>query len=167
MATRSETTVTINQPVEKVHAALTNEEFWKFDVANLSPEPGEVHEYAATDGGGEATLFEVLPLEVLPEAVRSMISQALKVKRVVTVGPLEDGNVNLDYTADVKGTPVSYEGEGTVSGDGETTTIDYDNEVSVNIPFMGDAIEPKVSEALGEILENEAKLIEQWIGDNF
>lgn len=162
MATHSEYTVTVNHPIDKVHAALTNEEFWKFNVAHLSPEPGEVHSF----DGSEAVLFEVLPLEILPEAVRSMISQALKVKRVVTVGPLEDGNVNLDYTADVKGTPVSYEGEGTVSGDGETTTIDYDNEVSVNIPFMGDAIEPKVSEALGEILENEAKLIEQWIGDN-
>ncbi|AIG63580.1 hypothetical protein CATYP_01555 [Corynebacterium atypicum] len=166
MTTRSETTVTINQPAQKVHQALTSEEFWAFDVANLSPEPGQVHEFVDTEGGAEATLFEVLPIDILPEAVRSMISQSLKVKRVVTVGALEGESSDLDYTADVKGTPVSYSGEATLTGSDATTTISYENEVSVNIPFMGDAIEPKVSEALEEILANEAKLIEQWIGDN-
>lgn len=166
MATRSENTVTINQPVEKVHAALTNADFWAYDVAHLSPEPGEVHEFTENNGGGEATLFEVLPLDVLPEAVRSMVSQALKVKRVVTVGPLTGGRAELEYTADVKGTPVDYKGEATISGDENSTTFDYDNEVSVNIPFMGGAIEPKVAEALGEIFENEGELISTWINEN-
>ncbi|WPF66377.1 MULTISPECIES: DUF2505 domain-containing protein [unclassified Corynebacterium] len=166
MATRSENTVTINQPVEKVHAALTNADFWAYDVARLSPEPGEVHEFTENNGGGEATLFEVLPLDVLPEAVRSMVSQALKVKRVVTVGPLTDGRAELEYTADVKGTPVDYKGEATISGDDQTTTFDYENEVSVNIPFMGGAIEPKVADALGEIFNNEGELISTWINEN-
>lgn len=166
MTTRSENTVSINQPVDKVHQALTNADFWAFDAANLSPEPGEVHDFTAADGGGTATLFEVLPIEILPEAVRSMISQALKVKRVVTVGELDGDTITLDYEADVKGTPVDYSGEATVSGAGETTTIDYDNEVTVKIPFMGDAIEPKVAEALGEILQNEGTLIERWITEN-
>ncbi|MBC3186696.1 DUF2505 domain-containing protein [Corynebacterium sp. zg-331] len=166
MATRSENTVTINQPVEKVHAALTNADFWAYDVARLSPEPGEVHEFTENNGGGEATLFEVLPLDVLPEAVRSMVSQALKVKRVVTVGPLNEGRAELEYTADVKGTPVDYKGEATISGDDQTTTFDYENEVSVNIPFMGGAIEPKVADALGEIFDNEGELISTWINEN-
>ena len=41
MASRSENTVTINQPAEKVHAALTNADYWAFIAQNLSPEPGE------------------------------------------------------------------------------------------------------------------------------
>lgn len=162
MATHSEYTVTVNQPIEKVHAALTNEEYWKYNVAHLSPEPGEVHSF----DGSEAVLYEVLPLDILPEAVRSMISQALKVKRVVGVGPLNDGKAELDYTADVKGTPVDYEGEIFVSGEGETTTFDYENKLTVNIPIMGAALEPKVAEALGEIFEKEAELLEQWITEN-
>lgn len=166
MATRSENTVTINQPAEKVHQALTNEQFWAYDVANLSPEPGEVHEFKAVDGGAEVTLFEVLPLDVLPEAVRAMISQALKVKRVVKVGPLADGKADITYDADVKGTPVDFKGEIILAGDDTTTTLSYSSEVSVNIPFMGPAIEPKVGAALGELFNNEGKLTEKWIAEN-
>ena len=110
MTTRSSNIVTIKHPAQSVHAALTTEEYWAHVAATLSPEPGEVHEFVPTDGGAEITLYEVLPLEILPEAVRSMISQALKVKRVVTVGPLTGETAALSYTADVKGTPVDFKG---------------------------------------------------------
>lgn len=166
MATRSENIVTINQPVEKVHAALTNRDYWAFIAENLSPEPGEVAEFEQTEGGAVATLYEVLPLDILPEAVRAMISQALKVKRVVTVGPLADNAAAVTYTADVKGTPVDFQGDINVSGDDATTTLSYANEVSVNIPFMGPAIEPKVAEALVDLFSNEGELTNRWIGEN-
>ncbi len=166
MASRSENTVTINQPAEKVHAALTNADYWAHNVARLSPEAGEVAEFETTEGGAAVTLFEVLPLDILPEAVRAMISQSLKVKRVVTVGPLAEGNAHITYAADVKGTPVDFSGEIALAGDDTTTTLTYNNEVSVNIPFMGPAIEPKVADALGELFTNEGRLTETWISEN-
>lgn len=166
MTTRSENTVTINQPAPKVHAALTNADYWAHIAATLSPEPGEVHEFSLTDAGAEVVLYEVLPLDILPEAVRAMISQALKVKRVVTVGALEGESASLSYTADVKGTPVDFKGDIALSGAGDSTSLSYSNEVSVNIPFMGPAIEPKVADALGELFANEAALTEAWIAAN-
>lgn len=166
MSTRSENTVTINQPAEKVHAALTNADYWAYIAEHLSPEPGEVNAFESTEGGAVATLFEVLPLDVLPEAVRAMISQALKVKRVVTVGPLADNAAHISYTADVKGTPVDFNGDIQLTGDADTTTLSYVNDVSVNIPFMGPAIEPKVGEALGELFNNEGQLTNTWITEN-
>lgn len=165
MTSRSENTVVINQPIEKVHAAYTNAEYWKHIAEHLSPEPGEVHEFADANGGAVVTLYEVLPLDIIPEAVRAMISQALKVKRVVTVAGLEGDKAAASYTADVKGTPVDFKGEISLSG-AESTTLSYSNEVNVNIPFMGPAIEPKVAEALQELFANEAKLTESWISEN-
>lgn len=167
MATRSENTVTINRSAEKVHEAFNTADYWAYIAANLSPEPGELNNFEnkGTEGA-QATLFEVLPLEILPEAVRAMISQALKLKRVVTVGPLADGKADITFTADVKGTPVDFSGEIAFAGDDATTTLSYDNEISVNIPFMGPAIEPKVGDALGELFDNEGKLTEQWISEN-
>ena len=53
-----------------------------------------------------------------------------------------------------------------MTGEGDTTTLAYDNEAKVDIPFMGAALEPKVAEALEEIVANEAKLTEQWIAEN-
>lgn len=157
MSTRSETTATVNQPLEKVQQAFASEDYWRFIAETLSPEPGEVAEFET----GKVTLYEVLPLNLLPEAVRAMVSQALKVKRVVTI----EGN-KYNYTADVKGTPVDFSGEATLAEQGENTTLAYENEISVNIPFMGPAIEPKVGDALGELFQNEADLTTKWIAEH-
>ncbi|AKK04065.1 DUF2505 domain-containing protein [Corynebacterium epidermidicanis] len=165
MATRSENTVTINFPPAKVLEAYSSAEYWAYNVANLSTEPGEVNSFNKDDNGAEAVLFEVLPQDLLPEAVQAMISQALKVKRVVKVGSLIGDTAQASYTADVKGTPVDFKGDITISG-ADTTTLAYNNEVSVNIPFMGPAIEPKVADALGELFANEAALTEKWIAEN-
>ncbi|SES27110.1 DUF2505 domain-containing protein [Corynebacterium cystitidis] len=162
MANRSENTVTINHPAQKVHEAYTNADYWAYIAENLSPEPGELNDFS----NNSATLFEVLPLDVLPEAVRAMVSQALKLKRVVTVGELNGESADLSYTGDVKGTPVDMKGDIKLTGDGDVTTLAYDNEVTVDIPFMGPAIEPKVGEALAEIFTNEGKLTETWISEN-
>ena len=90
-----------------------------------------------------------------------MISQDLKLKRTVNTG--EDP---ITFTGDVKGTPVDFGGEITLTDNGDTTSLAYDNEAKVDIPFMGAALEPKVAEALEEIVENEAKLTEEWISNN-
>ncbi|WP_293770581.1 DUF2505 domain-containing protein [uncultured Corynebacterium sp.] len=162
MSTRSENTVIINHPIDKVHQALTTRGYWENIAANLSPEAGEVHEFT----GNTAVLFEVLPPSLLPEAVQAMVSQALKEKRTVTIGELVDNQISVSFVSDVKGTPVDFKGDITYAGEGEQTTLSYVSEVSVNIPLMGAAIEPKVAEALQELYTNEAKLAEEWISTN-
>lgn len=165
MTTRSEHSVTVAKSADQVHQALTTADYWSYIAENLSPEAGSLHEFTQ-DGDAVATLFEVLPQDIMPEAVRAMISQALKIKRVVTITPNNDGNFSADYTADVKGTPVDFKGSVAVSGDDSQTVFTYNNEVNVNIPFMGGAIEPKVAESLVELLDNQAKLTEEWISNN-
>ena len=162
MSTRSENTVTINQPIDMVHKALLTQGYWEYIVANLSPEAGQVHDFS----DNVATLYEVLPTTLLPEAVRAMVSQDLKVKRVVTVGELNGQAADVNYTADVKGTPVDFKGDISLAGEGEMTKLTYTNEISVKIPMMGAAIEPKVGESLAELFDNEGKLTEQWISEN-
>ena len=83
-----------------------------------------------------------------------------------TIGALADGAAKASYTADVKGAPVDFKGDIELSGDDASTTLSYANEVNVTIPFMGPAIEPKVAEALSELVANEAALTERWISEN-
>ncbi len=162
MTARSEITVTVNQPIEKVAEAYSKSEYWEHVAKNLSPEPGELNEFS----GNEATLFEILPKSILPAAAQAMVSQDLKLKRVVTIGALEGDTAKHSFTGDVKGTPVNMAGEYTAIGKGESTELAYELEAKVDIPFMGAALEPKVAEALEEICENEAKLTEAWISEN-
>ena len=162
MTARSETTVTINQPAEKVAEAYATQAYWEFIAEKLSPEPGQLHEFT----GDTATLFEVLPKSILPEAAQAMISQDIKLKRVVNIGALEGDAADISFTADVKGTPVDFGGSIKLAGEGETTKLNYENETSVNIPFMGPAIEPKVAEALEDLFTQEGELTDKWISEN-
>ncbi|QGU02970.1 hypothetical protein CKALI_10595 [Corynebacterium kalinowskii] len=160
MAKRSENTAVINFPPAKVLEAYSNADYWAYNVANFSTEPGEVNQFTKTDDGVEVVLYEVLPQELMPEAARAMITQALKVKRTITLS-----STGGSYNADVKGTPVDFKGDITITGE-DTTTLAYANEVTVNIPFMGPAIEPKIAEFLGDFFNNEAALTEKWISEN-
>ncbi|MEH0147498.1 DUF2505 domain-containing protein [Corynebacterium sp. Q4381] len=162
MTVRSETSVTINHPAQKVAEAYASKAYWEFIAEKLSPEPGSLNEFT----GNQAVLFEILPKSIMPAAAQAMISQDLKLKRVVNIGELDGGRATHTFTGDVKGTPVDFSGEIEMTGEGDTTTLAYDNEVKVDIPFMGAALEPKVAEALEEIVGNEAKLTEQWISEN-
>lgn len=162
MTVRSQTSVTINHPASKVAEAYASKEYWEHVAQTLSPEPGSLNEFT----GDQAVLFEVLPKSILPAAAQAMISQDLKLKRVVNIGALDGDHATHTFTGDVKGTPVDFSGEIDMTGEGDTTTLSYDNEIKVDIPFMGAALEPKVADALEEIVENEAKLTEQWITDN-
>ena len=166
MSKRTEHTVSIPFPPAKVAAAFKNKEYWEYNVNNLSTEPGEVHEF--TDGGShcEAVLYEVMPMELLPEAVQAMVSHSLKIKRVVTWDNLDGDSFSGHFDADVKGAPVEFQADMTVTGDDSSTTISYANEVTVNIPFMGSAIEPKVADALAELTKKEAELTADFIRNN-
>src|SRR5699024_6874629 len=146
----------------KVHKAYSTKEFWELIAAKLSPEPGEVNEFT----GEEVTLFEVLPTTLLPEAVRAMVSQSLKVKRVLNIGALDADKFTTAFNADVKGTPADFNGDLNLVGEGDVTKLNYTADVAINIPLMGAAIEPKVGEALEELFANEANLAELSISEN-
>lgn len=165
MATRKENTVTINHAPARVYEAFSQQAYWEHIAQNLSPEAGSVNSFTA-ENGIEAVLFEVLPMELIPEAVRGMISQSLKVKRVITYPALDGNSAEGKYTADVKGTPVDFEGTINLSGDDAFTTLAYNHKVTVAIPMMGAAIEPKVADELVKLYEREAELTEKWIAEN-
>lgn len=164
MTTHSENTATINFPIEKVYEALSANAYWTYEVENIGDEPGQVNSF--TPDPIEAVLFELLPKSALPEAVRGMVSQDLKLKRVVKFGPLAEGTTTGEVSAEVKGAPVSFNSEVTLTGAGEATTLKADSAVEVKIPMMGPVLEPKVAEWLEEFLTREATLIEKWIGEN-
>ncbi|MBN9643866.1 DUF2505 domain-containing protein [Corynebacterium mendelii] len=166
MSKRTEHTVSIPFPPAKVAEAFRNKEYWEYNVKNLSTEPGEVHEFTEGENTCEAVLYEVMPMELLPEAVQAMVSHSLKIKRVVSWNDLDGDSFSGHFNADVKGAPVEFKADMSLSGDENSTTISYANEVTVNIPFMGSAIEPKVADALAELSKKEADLTADFIRNN-
>lgn len=164
MTTHSENTATIKFPIEKVHEALSSKDYWEYEAQNIGDEPGEVNSFTAEPI--EAVLFELLPKAALPEAVRAMVSQDLKLKRVVTFGALEGDSATGEVNAEIKGAPVSFNSEVKLSSEGETTLLKAESAVEVKIPMMGPVLEPKVADFVDEFLAKEAATIEQWLENN-
>ncbi|MDC7103270.1 DUF2505 domain-containing protein [Corynebacterium falsenii] len=164
MTTHSENTATIKFPLEKVYKALSSKDYWEFETKNIGDEPGEVHSF--TEQPVEAVLYELLPKAALPEAVRAMVSQDLKLKRVASFNEPVDNVATGTVTGDIKGAPVSFNSDVTLSGEGETTILKAESAIEVKIPMMGPVLEPKVAGFVDEFLAREASMIEQWIGEN-
>ncbi|QFQ03217.1 hypothetical protein CUROG_09365 [Corynebacterium urogenitale] len=164
MTTHSENTAAINFPIDKVHEALSNKAYWEYEAAHINDEPGEVNEFSAEPI--KAVLFELLPKAALPEAVRGMVSQDLKLKRVVEFGPVAGDVSTGTVHAEVKGAPVKFDAEAKLTGQGDKTELFADVAVEVAIPMMGAVLEPKVAEWVEEFLTREASLIEKFISDN-
>ncbi|HIW95365.1 MAG TPA: DUF2505 domain-containing protein [Candidatus Corynebacterium gallistercoris] len=164
MTTHSENTATIKFPIEKVYEALSSKDYWEYEAKNIGDEPGEVNSFTAEPI--EAVLYELLPKAALPEAVRAMVSQDLKLKRVVAFGPLAEDTTTGEVNAEIKGAPVSFNSEVKLSGEGETTLLKAESAVEVKIPMMGPVLEPKVAGFVDEFLAKEAATIEQWIENN-
>lgn len=164
MTTHSENTATINAPIEKVYEALSSKEYWDYEAEKIGDEPGEVNSFAPSPV--EVVLFELLPKAALPEAVRAMVSQDLKLKRTVKFGPLADGITTGEVQAEIKGAPVTFNAEVKLTGASESTTLNADSAVNVKIPMMGSVLEPKVAEWLEDFLNREANILETWIKEN-
>ena len=144
MTTHIETSASVTSGIDKVWSTLSDKAYWEYDAANLSDEPGEVNEFSAGDNGLDVTLFEVLPTEALPEAVRSMVSQ----------------------NAELKGAPVQFTAALTLPGADASTTLEAEADNAVTIPMIGAVIEPKVADAVRDIIVNEVSLVEKYISDN-
>src|SRR5699024_9306459 len=142
--------------------AYSTKEFWEFITANLSPEPDEVNERTTE----EVTAFKGSLTTPLPEAVRATVSHSLSVESVLNIGSWAASWCTTACNAYVTGTRVDFKGDINLVGAGEKTDLNYTTDVSINIPLMGAAIEPKVAEALEELFGNEAKLADQWISEN-
>lgn len=164
MTTHIETSTTVNLPADKVFAALNDKAFWEYETQNLSDVPGEVASFS--DDPLEVVLYEILPTDALPEAVRSMVSQNLKLKRTVSFGALEDGTANGEMYAEIKGAPVKFEAELTLIDEDGSTTLEAEADIDVTIPMIGPVIEPKVADAVRDIITNEAALVEKWVNEN-
>lgn len=164
MTTHSEITATINYPIGTVYEALSTQAYWDFEAATINDEPGQVNSFTADPI--TVVLYELLPKAALPEAVRGMVSQDLKLKRVVEFAALEGTTAQGQVKAEVKGAPVRFEAEAKLTGTGETTELFADLSVEVAIPMMGAVLEPKVSDFVQDFLTREAELIQKYISDN-
>jgi hypothetical protein len=109
-------------------------------------------------GGHVVTIVRTQPAE-MPDFVKKLTGDTVKVKQTEKWGPAQEGG---DRTADVKvsivGQPAEMVGTALLSAAGGGTQFTLDGDVKVSIPFIGKKIEPEVAKAIKASLRHEVEL---------
>ncbi|WP_448851682.1 DUF2505 domain-containing protein [Corynebacterium sp. 335C] len=164
MATRTDVTATVPHAPEKVHAALTSNEYWTWLAENMSEPAGEVKSFSAGEHA-EVEIDQQMATDKLPDAVKSFVQNGLTVTRKVSWGPLDGDGATATISSEVNGFPVSFTGSQKLSPEGDGSAIAASVDVTVSIPMMGAMLEPKVAEAVKGIYEREAQMLAQYISE--
>lgn len=162
MATRTDITATVPHAPEKVHAALTSNEFWVFLAERMSDPAGSVTGFSASDHT-EVTVEQQMGTDSLPDAIRSFAQGGLTVARTISWGPLSEETATATVNAEVNGFPVTFTGTQKLAAEGDGSALATNVDVAVKVPMMGAMLEPKVAEAVKAIYSREADLITEYI----
>lgn len=96
--------------------------------------------------------------------VSRFIGKTLTVVQTVAWGPRtasggRDGRLDIA----VPGLPVTLTGAAALSGTDAETSIDYDGELTVNVPFVGRQIEEQAAPEITGVLNSQQAIGEEWL----
>ncbi|MDO4609892.1 DUF2505 domain-containing protein [Corynebacterium sp.] len=164
MATRTDVTATVPHAPEKVHEALSSNEYWTWLAQNMSSPAGEVTSFSSGEHT-EVSIDQQLPTDELPDAVKGFVQNGLTVARKVSWGPLDADGATATVSAEVSGFPVSFTGSQKLAPEGDGSAISASVDVTVSIPMMGAMLEPKVAGAVQGLFEREAEMLARYISE--
>ncbi|MFT3877859.1 MAG: DUF2505 domain-containing protein [Propioniciclava sp.] len=133
---------------------LTNEAF--LSQAARASGARNIHALAsATRTAVEATVDS-------PAAVRAFIGTELTFTQTITWGPREaDGARTGNVTIDIKGAPASLGGTVRLAPTASGSSLDWDGEFTVSVPFVGPSVEraaaPMIEESL-DVIGSQARV---------
>lgn len=162
MVKRFEYSERVVYPVERVHATVTNPEFWRhrFEAA---PEKLTL-DHSRGPRTLTATMRDTLDASSLPALVRKVLSGELTVERVDEWDALEGARADGRIRGSSTGIPVRIECTSALRAERDGTALDVTGAVTVKIPLVGGQIETVVRKLVRDLVEQDRNAIEQWLG---
>ena len=163
MPRRFEHSATYDCTPATLHAALTDPAYWDARVAAVGGTGAKLDALAATEGGVEVTLTQVVPAENLPSIVGRIKPGDLVIVRTEIWGALDGSSARCEVTAVVSGTPATVSGTSDLTGDDTSATVRTAGEAKVSIPLVGGKIEQAVADNVVRLLVAEHRFTERWL----
>lgn len=166
MPKRFEISAVLDHSVEQVHAALTDENYWRH---RLRENPGATSDFATDGGPGtlSVTVTENTDPSKQPKIVRAVVRGPMEMKRTDAWGPLIERRAEGRMTGASTGISVEIEGTSLLHPDDNGgTTLDMRGEVTVNVPVVGGQIEFLVKQMVAKMVERDRNELREWLAQH-
>ncbi|WP_072804344.1 DUF2505 domain-containing protein [Rhodococcoides yunnanense] len=152
--------------VDKVHAALVSEQYWKDRIDGIGGPGAQLVSVTAVNGTISVVMTQSIPEDELPAAVTAFKKGPLVIERTESWGPLGGNRAEGKFGATVEGAPASISGTTLLEGDSTSSTTSLSGTTEVKIPIFGSKIESMISEQVLALIDNEHDFTGEWIDKN-
>ncbi|PTR30484.1 uncharacterized protein DUF2505 [Rhodococcus sp. OK519] len=154
MPKRFEFSAEFEHPVERVHALLTDETYWR---SRIPPESrGTVEVVGAVDGDGRplvtVTMIETVDADSFPSLVRTVVRGEMRMQRVDSWSPVGDGRASGRVEGTSTGIPVVIDGVYELRPHRGGAVLDVRGSVTVKVPLIGGRIEVLARQMVGQMV---------------
>ncbi len=163
MSRRIEHSSKYTVPAEKVHEAVTSEQYWRDRIVAVGGPGATIEELTVRDETVAVTMSQIIAAEHLPSMVSKVVNGDIVIKRSETMAPFKDGKATGTFSAHVDGVPARVEGTQVLTGDENSATLEIDGEVEVKIPFLGGKIESAIVDEVVRLIQAEQDFTQEWI----
>jgi hypothetical protein len=161
---------TLAFPAEKVFAAMTDADYLRARLRELSGPGSELLEHEASPESARYRLKQGLSEKDLPPIVGKVMNGDLAIERTESLRRTAPGSYAGDVDVKIANAPASASGTMTLaddgSGDGAGSVFEVHADVSVKVPLVGGKIEEFVAEQVRRLLEMETAFTIQWLGSH-
>ncbi|TDT33734.1 DUF2505 domain-containing protein [Naumannella halotolerans] len=147
---------TFSASADAVFAMLTDEAYLT-EVCRAS----DATDYSVSSDG--TTTRTSRTLAAPKEAARFTGPTLVVTEQIVWGSAAADGSRNGQLTLGVQGQPVTMNGTTTIHPSGQTTTVDVDGELKVNIPLLGGKLEKAAAPAILEGIKLQQEVGNRWL----
>ncbi|RVW10670.1 DUF2505 domain-containing protein [Prescottella agglutinans] len=157
MPKRFEFSAEFDHPVERVHALLTDEDYWRSRVAAESRAVVQVGEEADGDGPPvvTVTMTETVDPDNFPALVRKVIRGEMRMERTDVWCPVDGGRAAGRVTGRSTGIPVAIDGEYALRPNGAGAVLDVRGTITVRVPLVGGQIELLARQMVSQMVERD------------
>jgi len=154
MPKRFEFSAEFEYPVERVHALLTDEGYWRSRLAPGSGGTVEVLESADHDGCPlvTVTMTETVDPGNFPSLVRKVVRGEMRMQRIDMWGPVDDGRAAGRVEGASTGIPVAITGDYDLSPLGDGALLAVSGTITAKIPVIGGSIEALARQMVGQMV---------------
>ena len=151
---------------DAVFAMLTDEEYVTRKATAMGALEHDVSVTALDGGGARIRLERTLPAMV-PDFVRPLVGETIRVVQTEDWGPVQpDGGRSGLMTATISAAPVSLSGELMLEPNDGSSVHRIEAEVRARVPFVGGKIEKAIGEVILLAARKEEQVGSAWLSEH-
>lgn len=154
MPKRFEFSAEFGHPVERVHALLTDEEYWRSRLSPGSRAAVQVAESVDPEGRPlvTVTMTETVDPGNFPPLVRRVVRGEMRMQRVDSWSPIDDGRASGRVEGASTGIPVAIVGDYDLRPDAGGALLAVRGTITAKVPVIGGSIEALARQMVGQMV---------------